>query len=465
MNPKLQQFKDQFAKSIPDFYYHSDHMTFLFQQTTSSARQDWIEVNEGTAITVLAAAGVRAERNKGETLSPAAEMLLNTRLNSEKSVKYAGPLAGHMKGVVNFGPFNALITESPKIPRPVKGDFSLIKYILDEQFGDLGGVQLPYLYSALKLAYEMLVAGDLRGGPALIFCGPRNSGKTFVQEQVITPLLGGRMAPADRYLNRETSFNMDLMKAEHLVVSDGVMSTSINSRRDLGNSIKNMVANGVQSAHGKGKDAISVNVYTRLTMSLNDEIENIMGLPPMDESMRDKLMLFKTRLIDWPVFAVTPEEKRAFKESVLAQIPAFCWWLVNEFVIPSDLQIDPKTNQPARFGVNCYHHPDILRQLVEVSPEYRFLELLRTCFVLDPNGISKHDELRMSALEIEQGLTSSDSPVEREARRLLSTGTRARAYLERLSHTFPDSVTPVRTSTKRLWVIRDVDAMLASVVS
>jgi len=465
MNPKLQQFKDQFARSVPEFYYHSEHMTFLFQQTTSVARQNWIEVNEGTAVTILAAAGVRAERNKGETLSPAAEMLLNTRLDSEKTVKYAGPLAGHMRGLVKFGKDNALITESPSIPRPVKGDFGLIKYILDEQFGDMGGVQLPYLYASLKLAYEMLVAGDLRGRPALIFCGPRNSGKTFVQEFIITPLLGGRMAPADRYLNHETPFNMDLMKAEHLVVSDGVMSASVTRRRELGNAIKNMVANGVQSAHSKGKDAISVSVYTLLTMSLNDELENIMTLPPLDDSILDKIMIFLTRLIEWPVFAVTPEEKREFRDAVLAQIPAFCWWLVNEFVIPADLQIDPVTKQPARFGVNCFHHPSILRQLVEVSPEYRFLELLRSCFVVDPNGVYKDDELCMSALEIEQGLTSADSPVQLEARRLLSTGTRARAYLERLGNMFPEYVRQVRTSTKRSWIVRDIDAMLASVVS
>ena len=174
-------------------------------------------------------------------------------------------------------------------------------------------------------------------------------------------------------------------------------------------------------------------------------------------------MLFTCQVFDWPVFARTQEEKAAFEKTVESQIPAFCWWLDNEFRIPYEMTVE-QDGRAARFGVNCYHDPDILRRLTEVSPEFNMLELIRQCFfvapVMDGKRPAVREELRMSALNLELGLKADSSPVRVEARNLLPTSRMVTTYLERLNANYPHNVFQHRTSKSRDWILRDLDQII-----
>src|SRR5204862_7823749 len=89
--------------------------------------------------------------------------------------------------------------------------------------------QLSYGFAWLKVAYEALRAGVWRPGPALALAGPRNCGKSLLQ-QLITLILGGRSAKPYRYMRGGTEFNADLFGAEHLCIEDEHCSTDIRSR-------------------------------------------------------------------------------------------------------------------------------------------------------------------------------------------------------------------------------------------
>lgn len=469
MNPKMQNIKSQLVPAVPDFYYHTVKKEFLFRQTAGSdRRRTWIHVPEKTAEDFLSLNGVRATKVKGEEQSPAREMLTRVRLHSDRTVQFAGAVAGYPSGFRRMGSFSALITEGPVIPKAVKGDWSLIKAITEGLMSECGGVQLPYLYAWMKLSRRMLIGTLTRGMPALVFCGPKNCGKSFLQKYIITPFLGGRTARANSFMSGGTQFNGDLLGAEHLMLSDEKSDTAAMSRRSMGSMVKVIVADEDQRIRAMYSEAACFNPFWRLTVSLNNELETIMQLPIMDDSMEDKMMLFSVNKFEWPVYASTPEECKAFAEAVLAQIPAFCWYLENEFVIPSSLLVE-KDGSPARFGVACYHSPSILSCLTEVSPEFRLLELIHQCYLTVPEGGVRKpgvdNAIRMTAMEMECGLKSDDSPVRVEARALMTSGSRFATLLSRLHQRYPDNVFQDRKDQVRKWVIRDIDTLVNRVVT
>lgn len=462
MNPKIQAFKDQLIPKVPEFYYHSINKTFLFRQNRGmDGVYNWIEVGDKMASIFLTRAGYSNVKDKETGLSEVTNMLADRADDTSKSVQYAGAVAGYTKGYGRLGPISALITESPTFLVPKRGDVSIVMAIINGLFGT---TQAVYVLAWLKQSLEMLLAEDRRGMQALVMVGEANCGKTFFQEHIVTPVLGGRKVNATKYVaTGDTRFNGDIFKAEHLIISDPNLSTSLFSRNALGARMKDMVANETQGMECKFKDSVSLTPYSRLTFSLNSETEVVMGLPPMVESMRDKFMLFKCHSFEWPVYAISAQEKKEFAQMVRDQMPAFCWFLLHEFEIPEWMRIDPKTKKPARFGINSYHDLTILRKLTEVSPEFRLLELINECLFTPPTDAKKGkapEELRMTARELERALKSDDSPVKHEARTLITSGKNLHNYLDRLLEHFPENIVRSRTAKRREWIFRGIDSVL-----
>ena len=61
----------------------------------------------------------------------------------------------------------------------------------------------------------------------------RDSGKSRLQN-LITPLLGGRVANPYHYMTGKSNFNSELFGAEHLMIEDEPASTRIEARRNTG---------------------------------------------------------------------------------------------------------------------------------------------------------------------------------------------------------------------------------------
>src|SRR5262249_29583083 len=130
--------------------------------------------------------------------------------------------------------------------------------------------QRPYVYAWLKFAVEALWAGQRRPGPVLILPGPRDCGKSLLQN-LTTELLGGRVKKPYRYMSGRTDFNGELFEAEHLMIEDEAPSTDLRSRRAFGTHIKSFAVNETHSCHAKNKQALTLKPFWRVTISLNDE--------------------------------------------------------------------------------------------------------------------------------------------------------------------------------------------------
>jgi hypothetical protein len=155
-----------------------------------------------------------------------------------------------------------LVTEDPKLVDPEEGDWSGLREIFERMFDE---EQIKYFYSWMKRVLQALLSlmefkGKIKWVPGnnnipmsiqfFAMCGPVNCGKTWLQEAVISEMLGGSASP-NQYMSEGTAFNSDLFRVPHQMISDAKGSTSFEKRRAFGSFVKELVANDKHGVTGK----------------------------------------------------------------------------------------------------------------------------------------------------------------------------------------------------------------------
>jgi hypothetical protein len=426
-------------------FYDSARKCYWIQ----NARNNWMEINETALKRYLCEAGYWSQRFHGEALSEVDAKIIEVQRHHD--VNLAGPLAGYRSGLIEMCGNRILVTTAPKLILPQPGDCPLMETLLDNLFHLPEIDQRPYVKGWIKCAVESLSSGQFRPGQALVMAGERGSGKSLLQN-IYTEILGGRSAKPHRYMTGATEFNGELFGAEHLCIEDDVASTQLQMRRTFGSRIKEFTVNRDQSWHAKNRQAMTLRPFWRLSISLNDEPENLLILPPLDESLVDKMMLLKAQKRPLPMPTDTLEQREAFWKALIAELPAFIWQLMR-WEIPLELRCP-------RFGIKHYHHPELLAGIETLAPESRLLSLIDA--VLFPPEDEEVGRLRVrrdkpaviirSAIEIERALLGSHT-FAREATQLLSWSGATGTYLGRLASKRPDRLKGVRKAQTRLWQI------------
>ena len=409
--------------------------------------EEWIAVTEGSARRQLVRVGVVAKRNEGELQSAVDKCLTDIQLDD--CVAYAGPLAGYTQGIKTVCGQKILVTTSPKLIEPKAGDSKVLDDLIHRILGE---EQSPYFLGWLKVAYESLCAEHLRPGQVLVLAGKRNSGKSLLQN-IITEILGGRVAKPYRYMSGAPDFNGDLIGSEHLAIEDEIASTDIRARLAFGARIKDFTVNQVQSCHHKGRAAISLAPFWRVSVSVNDEPENLQILPPFDESIGDKILLFRANKSEMPMPTQTNEQLTAFWTALVSSIPSFLFNL-GQWEIPQDLECE-------RFGIKHYHHPELLEELSEMVPEMKLLRLTDDYLTNNPKQ-TQQEPFTVTADELERELTICYG---HQAQRLFTWPSACGTYLARLENKFKHRVRNRRGATARVWEISYPDTPRAEVTA
>lgn len=384
---------------------------------------------------MLRNSGVSNRCPEGEYVSPLEKRIVH--IQTECDVDYAGPLAGWRKGSHNICGNRILVTTEAALITPEAGECPNIDAVIDNLFLDGEHDQRPYVLGWLKVALEALYARRLRPGQALIIAGERGCGKSLFQK-IVDSLLGGRSAKPYRYMSGATPFNSELFGAEHLMIEDEVATTDGRKRRDFGAKIKDFTVNEIHSCHPKNRNAISLKPFWRITGTLNDEPENLMVLPPIDESLVDKLILLKANKRPMPMNTDTLEGRNQFWEVITSELPAFIYRVL-QYPIPAELQSE-------RFGVTHFHHPQLIEALDELSDENKLLSLIdSTLFAAGTVWEGTAEELKRVLCESAAGY---------EAKHLLAWNNATGTYLGRLAKRYPKRISPDRDSRKRFWVIQ-----------
>lgn len=306
---------------------------------------------------------------KGWTLDREETDVALCQIQTGQYINFAGPLAGHPRGLHNVGGSKLLATVSPVIIKAKAGPWETLRAVVEGLLDDpdTGNAQVETFLAWLKIARESLVTNRRRPGQAIALAGPRGSGKSLLID-ITEAALGGRRANPYPYFTGRTNFNGDLAGAELLAVDDEAGSTDIRSRRALAANIKSCLFSGAVRIEGKNKTAFTFRPCWRMLLALNDEPEALLVLPPITEDIFDKITLFRCHKRPLPMAAHTLEEREAFFAKLLSELPGLLSWL-ESWEIPADITEE-------RCGVRWFHHPAILAALHELSPEGQLLNLI-----------------------------------------------------------------------------------------
>jgi hypothetical protein len=369
-------------------------------------------------------------------------------IQTNNNIKYAGPLAGHEPGVHRMGVDQILVTEKAILIPPMPGEWTIIREILTNLLGE---EQLRYFLGWLKCSLDARYENCHRQAQALVFAGARGSGKSFVQNCIITPLFGGRSGKPYTWMSGQTTFNADFVGTEHLMIEDEVGDSTMKTRRKLGSQLKLVTVNEQVRCEGKYQQAISMTPFWRLSFSINDEPENLAVLPPMDDSLEDKISLFQCHKFPMPHPTTTIQDRKKFRERVTAELPHLIHYLLNEHEIPEELHCP-------RFGVEHFHNPELLRRLNQLSPEITLLELIdmNSHAVFDNDFQKNPDGQRIfigTAEELVRQLTGMYAEGSHIAKSLLRSASNCGTFLGRLAKKYPERVQRMGDTSSRRWRI------------
>lgn len=403
------------ALPLPPLFYQPAGKNYWREDASGK----WISLNQESASAFIVTCGY--SKKGGSGCSEASRCLMD--IQSRQNVDYAAALAGYKAGFYTISGSHVLVTESPRLVTSKAGEWPLLKGILEGMFNNEVEDQRPYFYGWMKKSLEGYYAHQWSPGQVMVLAGPVASAKSLLQG-LITMLFGGRSAKPYLFMTNGTTFNGDLFRAEHLMIEDDAESTNYQARRHFGASIKGIAVNHDQHCHGKNKDGLTLTPIWRATISLNDEPERLMVLPPIDPDIADKIMLLKVARKEMPMPTGTQQEQKRFWDALVAELPAFVNYLQR-------WEIPPELRSP-RFGIRHYHHPELLSAITELSPEYRLLALI-------DREIFKHktDAWKGSAVDLEGDLLRKDgngaSSVAREAEKLLYFNSACGTYLGKLA--------------------------------
>ena len=363
-------------------------------------------------------------------------------------VDFAASIAGTRAGVYNLPGGRFLVRQSPVLIEPAAGECPTIEKLLFGLLGRDGALHVCYW---LKVAYEALRAGEIRPGQCLILCGPPGCGKSFIQHLVITPILAGRAADPKSYFFGRTDFNSELVGAEHLLIEEVPAKNHQEDRLTFGERIKEVVANDMMRLHKKNKDAMSVHPFHRISISINDNPDKMKVLPPLSGDITEKLIMFLVSPCPdfWKGFQDESDPRRAVREAITAELPAFCRYLL-ELEIPQEMK---SGEEGRRYGVRSHVPVEIASMLFEQEPEYHLLMLIDK-ELFGPQSPHEGGDWIGDAEDLKQFLTSEVRASRQSAQRLLGTYSSACGQLlAKLKDRYPSRIRKHRKSASRDWII------------
>ena len=461
-------FDPEKLSSAPSLYWEADSGdSFLvenMQGTNALTERTWDRWPKN-AVKILLRQNfwIALKAREGEFVSDFERLLLYVRQNRMVDLA-THSIAGYEAGLHEVFGSKLLVRRSSKVVKPLPGNCNDIRCFIESRLdlddgSQTGGVrQAVYFHGWARASLEARLNGSprhWRPGQLLIFAGEADTGKSRLQHDVITPLLGGRSANPGPYLFGDTDFNAELASAEHLLMEDPASGTRSFDRVHFGEMLKQLVVGDTFRLHRKKEDALTVCPFLRLTISVNNDPDKMRVLPLLTPDMREKVMLFLVSDAPIPFSLDTMDERAAFVALLESQIPAYAWWLLNEFRLPAGLF-------HKRYGVRQWLHPTLARELFDDTPASELLALIDAARwdggVVDgqqslwelPSKSNAEGMWEDGHIELERVLLNST--VSKEAERL-TRKFKIERLLSRLMKDEPDRVMQHRTSVQRRWKI------------
>lgn len=339
----------------------------------------------------------------------------------DRAVDWAGELAGHKRGLLEYKGRGFLVTAGPKIYESKQGVFPLILSVIEQAFPnpDAKAVFLGWLSGGV----EAVKAQTHHPAPMLVLAGPPKAGKSLLA-YIAKSVLGGRAANPMISWTGTLPWNDDLLGSELLLIDDSVASTDPRARKEFGARFKEAIYAGDVAIHTRRKSSISLRPVWRVMVCCNETPENLSIIPPLEDGIEDKIALLKVNPVEPPMPTQTPEGREAFSKALLHEMPFFMRFL-EKVEVPAELR-------DSRSGVKAWQDPDLLSDITAISPEKNLENLLSTA-IQQRSLLGEDGEKWLSATEIDQALKNRNSPTAGQAQTLLKFHANCGTYLSKLS--------------------------------
>jgi hypothetical protein len=356
-NAFVDKFREEvIGKAVMEFFY--DGRAYW----RKNGQERWYDFKVEDVSRKLRVNGIKTDSKKGASQL---DRVIDT-IQTHQRVDAAVPILFTEDEIVDIGNDRFLNTNFRKPVVPASdGSEALWPYLKNWIWPVFGEEQLPYFLAWFARFYKGAIESEPTQGQVVVVAGGPSQGKTLLNWRVVGAAMGG-FADATPYLQGKTSFNKTA--AEHPVwsIDDPTGQIDYDKHKMFGEAIKAHVANPRVSYHPKHKDSIEIPWYGRLFMTCNTDPQSLAVLPPMDNAVADKIMLFK----------FTDYQHQFGRNSdvegvIAAELPHFLRWLL-EYSPPAHVTWD----ENKRFGVRPYHHPEMLHTAVEDNPATKLNELV-----------------------------------------------------------------------------------------
>lgn len=367
-------------------------------------------------------------------------------VQEHRSVAWAGSIAGHPLGVIESAGVRLLVNQTFRMIEAKAGKWETIRTWCERFFADDGEPQLPYFYAWLKLGMECIGRGVSRPGHILAIAGPGDTGKSFLQSSLITPLLGGREGNPLPFLRDRDAFNDDVCGAEHQAIGE-MKGCKLDgqSRAELGEALKDLAVNPRMRLRAQYASAIMVEPRRRVSVTLNDEPDKLKAFPALSPDFADKVLLLLCQPGAIPIDTSHADGWQLFGGRVRDELPAFAHFLLHEWTIPAPLL---EGEHAGRFGFRTYHHPALVAELFGQTPESDLL------WVIDQTPeLASKERGWMSAEDIREVLLQGDHAA-KVSKHLTFPGAMG-TFLKRLEGKFPERFSKRHTMRGNVWLISE----------
>lgn len=343
--------QNRIGNAVKDIYF-DDKNFFVF----NAANGQWMPENkENTLNELLVTRGLGKDSGKkaGRKHSEIDEAVAYIRHHHR--VAGAAPFAFYPKGLMKWNGSTYLNTHTREVLQPAKTgvwgeDFPWLSMFLDQFFAL--PEQKVYFLSWLSRFYKGCYNRTPKSGQSMFIAGPVNSGKTFLNRAIISPLMGGH-AEAKDWLLGKANFNSQLFESAYWPIDDGSVGTSAQMHRYFSEMVKVLAANRDMESHAKFGKPCQVGWQGRLGVTCNTDAESLRILPQLDISILEKLMLF--RAASRSIAFLSEEEMDAI---IKRELPFFARFLL-DYVIPEECR-----DEDPRFGVRAYHDKELVSSAI-----------------------------------------------------------------------------------------------------
>ncbi len=335
-------------------------------------RKVWSPVLKEDFVTRLRLAGFSNKpRKKGDPASEIDEVLIYVQ--DERRIHGAAPFLFNFNETVNVGAKRYINTHAhvrvlDPAENPDPSEWPTLYDWWNEWMADPRSTH--YLLAWLQRFYESALTGDVRAGHSIIIAGDADFGKSLFSTHILPKIFNGG-ADAGPFLMGKENFNKELAESAVWYVDDNTSAASISEHRRFSEMVKKLTASPKMTVRAMYREPVDIERRGRVVVTTNTDADSLAVLPNLDGTILDKLMILKMSSSYKPWFR--GKTHREIELVINKELPHALQWLLKEYTPPEHVT----EGASGRFGINTYHHPDIISMAKDLSAEQRDWEMLQ----------------------------------------------------------------------------------------